>query len=61
MQDTSGFYKEDQGVLLFGPNGVLGPEYALEREFHDQYTYPINGWYWFDTEADARAFFGILV
>lgn len=22
-------------------------------------TYPVDGWYWFDGEAEARAFFGL--
>jgi hypothetical protein len=58
MEDTSGFYKLD-GVLLFGPNFVLNASYELRRETHEQHTYPVDGWYWFDSEAEARAFFGL--
>ena len=57
MDDTSGFYKQD-GELLFGPNFVLNANYELRRETHEDHTYPVDGWYWFDSEAEARAFFG---
>jgi hypothetical protein len=58
MEDTSGFYKLD-GELLFGPNFVLNANYELRRQTRDQYTYPTDGWYWFDSEDEARAFFGL--
>jgi hypothetical protein len=58
MNDTSGFYKLDS-MLLFGPNFVLNENYELHRATHDQHTYPVDGWYWFDSEDDARAHFGI--
>lgn len=56
--DTAGFYKLD-GMLLYGPNFVLNANYELRRETHDQHEYPIDGWYWFDTAQEARAFFGL--
>lgn len=59
MDDTSGFYKLD-GDLLFGPNYVLNANYELRRETRDQNTYPVDGWYWFDSEAQAREFFGVV-
>jgi hypothetical protein len=58
MNDTSGFYKLD-GDLLYAPNYVLNANYELYRELHETYTYPVDGWYWFDTEAEAREFFGL--
>lgn len=58
MEDTSGFYKLD-GAVLFGPNFVLNANYELRRETKDQNTYPIDGWYWFDSQAEAYAFFGV--
>ena len=54
--DTSGFYKLD-GDLLFGPNFVLHANYELRRETKNQHTYPTDGWHWFDSDAEARAFF----
>lgn len=61
MDETSGFYNLDtDGVtLLFGPNGVSGPGYDLWRDLKDTYTYPVNGWIWFDTRAEAAAHFGV--
>jgi hypothetical protein len=58
MEDTSGFYKTDGG-LLFGPNFVLNANYELTRETHEQHVYPVDGWYWFDSEDQARQFFNL--
>ena len=58
MDDTSGFYKLD-GELLYGPNYVLNQAYELWRDSHDTYTYPVDGWYWFDSETLAREFWDI--
>ena len=59
MEDTGGFYKLD-GELLFGPNFVLNQNYELYRETHTDHTYPVDGWYWFDTEEQANLFFGLV-
>ena len=59
MEDTSGFYKLD-GDLLFGPNFVLNANYELRRGTQEQHTYPVDGWYWFDSEEEARSFFGVV-
>lgn len=58
MENTSGFYKID-GDLLFGPNFVLNANYELRRDTKDQHTYPVDGWYWIDSEQQAREFFGL--
>ena len=58
MENTSGFYKLD-GELLYGPHFVLNKDYELYRETHTEYTYPIDGWSWFDSEAEARVFYGL--
>ena len=55
MEDTSGFYKLENGQLLFGPNFVLNKNYELRRETHDQHTYPIDGWSWFESEEEAKS------
>ena len=61
-QNTSGFYKVD-GDLLYAPNFVLGPyqQYELRKETHQEHTYPIDGWYWFNTENEARLFFNMSI
>ena len=60
MEDTSGFYKLDGEVLLYGPNFVLNANYELRKETHTDHTYPVDGWYWFDSEQEAKDFFGII-
>lgn len=57
--DTSGFYKNEDGHLLTGPNYVLSGSYSLYRELKDTYTYPIGDWYWFDSIEEACLFFQI--
>jgi hypothetical protein len=55
---SDGFYKNDEG-LLYAPNSVSGPGFDLAKEAKDGYTYPVEDWYWFDSEAEAREFFGL--
>ena len=53
------FYMLDSdGNLQSGPF-LMGPGWQLIPEDRGSYTYPAYGWYWFDTEAEARAFFGL--
>jgi hypothetical protein len=59
MENTSGFYKNDNGTLLFGPNFVLNKNYELRKETKDQHTYPTDGWSWFDSEEEARTAFNL--
>lgn len=59
MENTSGFYKNDEGMLLCGPNYVLAGSFSLYKEQKDEYIYPVHGWYWFDTEEQARTFFNL--
>ena len=53
------FYKEDNGSLLVGDNFVYSPIVTLKAENKDNFTYPQDGWYWFNTEDEANTFFGI--
>lgn len=57
MEDTSGFYLYQDGSLAFGPNFVESKDFQIYREQKNSYTYPVNGWYWFDSEDEARQFF----
>lgn len=59
--DESGFYRLDEvGGFQCAPNGVMAPDYVLDRALKDTYTYPTQGgWHWFDDEAQAREFFGL--
>lgn len=52
------FYKYDNNELYYGPRVDSGA-YALYPWELDTYTLPIEGWYWFDTIEEAKAFFNI--
>jgi hypothetical protein len=56
-----GFYKLDSGSdeLLYAPNAVFAPAFTLTAETAASYTYPLDGWYWFDTEEEARFVLGL--
>ena len=62
MEDTSGFYRVNDGGLEYAKNGVMSPFYNIDRSLKDVYDYPTpEGWRWFDTEQDARLFFGLPI
>ena len=52
--DNAGFYKLDGDELLFAPYGVTSLEYDLQPDMHATYSYPVDGWQWFDSEEEAR-------
>ena len=56
---SSGFYKYESEAVAYGANYVLCKEYELRAESKDEHTYPVDGWYWFDTIEDAYSFFNI--
>lgn len=53
------FYKDDNGSLLVGENFVYSPIVTLTKETKDNFTYPQDGWYWFEMEEEALDFFKI--
>lgn len=57
--ETSGFYKNDAGMILYGPNFVEAGSFSLYRDQKDTYTYPNGGWYWFDSIEDAYKFWNL--
>jgi hypothetical protein len=59
MAFGAGFYKQDTTELRYAPNSVIGPGITLIAENHVGLTYPVNGWYWFDTVQEAFDFFGV--
>jgi len=50
------FYKLINGEMLEAPNFVHGPGFSLLNEQKSAYTYPVDGWYWFDAYEEAKAF-----
>lgn len=57
--DTSGFY--NQAFMLRAGMFVYGPTFSLVRANKDTYTYPVEGWYWFDSAEEAATAFGVSV
>jgi hypothetical protein len=49
-----GFYKDDNGFLVWSADRVLNENFELWLDQKDTYTYPVEGWYWFDSEVEAR-------
>lgn len=49
------FYKRDGDSLLVSDSKLVGPGYELLIESKDQYTYPVDGWYWFETLDQAMS------
>lgn len=56
---SAGFYKYENPNLYFGANYVLNADYELRKETKDDHTYPVDGWYWFDSQEEAKQFFEI--
>jgi hypothetical protein len=52
----AGFYKLDDGVLLYAPNFVTSMYYDLNILEKDNYEYPVDGWYYFENEQDAISY-----
>ena len=48
----AGFYTVD---LRYAPNSVIGPGFSLIKEQKDSYSYPINGWTWYNSRDEAVA------
>ena len=58
--ETKGFYKnEEGGNLQFAPDAVISSEYVLFADLRTDYTFPIDGWHWFESETEAKDYFGI--
>lgn len=57
--DTSGFFKLEGGMVIHGPNFVHAPTFSLLRSERNTYTYPVDGWYWFDSMEEAYTAFGV--
>jgi hypothetical protein len=54
-----GFYKFTGDFLSYASTGIYAPNFTLTAADHESVTYPVNGWYWFDSQAQAETFYGI--
>jgi hypothetical protein len=52
METTSGFYKFEDDSWQYAPNFISAPDYTLEKELKYTYTYPIDGWNWYDEQPE---------
>ena len=59
-ENTAGFYKYEEPSLHYGPNYVLDSNYKLSKETKDDNIYPIDGWYWFNSEEEAHVYFNYV-
>ena len=55
--NNQGFYKKEDTQILYAPNIVEGPSYVLIASDKDSYDYPVDGWIWAQSEADAISYF----
>lgn len=62
-QDTSGFYlyNTNSDSLSWAYSCVSGEDFSLYRSEKDSYSYPVNGWRWFDSIEKAHEFYGIKI
>jgi hypothetical protein len=49
------------GEKLQKAGAVYSTAYRLEDATHSEFTYPIDGWYWFTTDEEAVAALGLPV
>lgn len=56
MEEEKGFYKLEAGakrpILLFATR-LESANFTLDVSLKDTYTYPVDGWRYFDTLSDA--------
>ena len=58
MNYADGFYKYDD-TLFYATSFVRGPNYELNKNNSVNYTYPIHGWYWFNSLDEACSHFNL--
>ena len=49
-----GFYKNDNGFLVWSADRVINDNFELWIDQKDTYSYPVDGWIWAETEEQAR-------
>ena len=63
--NTAGFYtrSDDQATELFySPTSIYFPDGTfVSADHYQEYSYPVNGWRWFDSDVDAYAFWNLAM
>lgn len=47
------FYKRINEEIQIANEAVYGPDFTLTTDTHEDFTYPVDGWYWYDTLDEA--------
>lgn len=58
--NEQGFYKSTGVEILYAPNYIQSPNYYITVNDKDSQSFPIDGWYYFDTKQEAESFFQLL-
>lgn len=53
------FYKYEDNHLFYGPTVQFPDGTILHTDITDLNTLPYEGWYYFETETEAKTYFGI--
>lgn len=61
LNETNGFYKNINESVFFAKNNVHHKDYDLNINNRENYSYPIDGWFYFDSKEDAYAFFDLEI
>lgn len=48
------FYRLENGEITRIEGSLFGPGYDLLLDEHETYTYPVDGWYWFETDEETE-------
>lgn len=54
-----GFYKYENEYLMYAKDSVGNNLFTLTADLKDTYIYPVHGWRWFDTFADAAMYYNL--
>lgn len=55
-----GFYKNDNGSLIWSADRVINASFELWLDKKDTYTYPVEGWIWAESTEEAKSILGII-
>ena len=59
--ETRGFYKTIDNHVFYAEKNVHNKEYNLSIDEYNLYEYPVDGWYYFESEEEAYSFFGLEI
>jgi hypothetical protein len=62
MEEEKGFYKlevDTKGSVIIHGTNLLNKNYTLDISQKDTYTYPVDGWTYFDTFSGACQHFSV--